>query len=130
MKYWYLLITILMVGCATPQKLGNNIIQYRKTSCLGKCPVFDLYVYSNGNVIYNGIANVKIKGKHNFHISSTMFEMLRQEILNLTSKTNKTIARDLPKTIIKYQEKTYTLPNDKQLIQFNKLLKQLELIEL
>lgn len=37
--------------------------------CFGSCPIYSVVVHGNGNVDYEGIANVKVKGKHSWRIT-------------------------------------------------------------
>ena len=54
----------MMISCSSQKPIQKNeLIYYGKTACLGKCPVFDLYIYEDGKVVYQGFKNVEKKGK-------------------------------------------------------------------
>ena len=60
---------ILVASCKTSSKTKiidtqRALISLSKGRCLGNCPVYDLWVFKNGNVIYNGIDNVNKTGIH------------------------------------------------------------------
>lgn len=116
------------MGCVTSKQTITPIIHYRKTACLGKCPVFDLYVYENGNIRYKRLNNVKIKGDQNFHISKKEVQQLEQEIVKLTIDPLKVFVRDLPKMKITYNGKTITIQQTKQVLKFNALIQKLEIL--
>ncbi|WP_408040338.1 DUF6438 domain-containing protein [Tenacibaculum amylolyticum] len=128
MKYWYVFMISIIIGCATSKQTTTPTIHYRKTACLGKCPVFDLYVYKDGNITYKGLNNVKIKGEQNFHITKQEVTYLEQEIAKLTINTSKVLVRDLPKTKITYNGKTITIQQTKQVPKFNALVQKLGIL--
>lgn len=128
MKYLFLFIIILSIGCGTSKKVAEETIHYRKTACLGKCPVFDLYVHTNGKILYKGIANVKITGEKKFEISKREVKILKEEILKLKNLAVKKKGRDLPKTIVKYKEQIFTVKHN-QLEKFNELIAYLSITQ-
>ncbi|SNR14260.1 DUF6438 domain-containing protein [Tenacibaculum jejuense] len=130
MKQLYIVIILLIVSCSTTKNFSEDKIHYRKTACLGKCPVFDLYVYDNGKVIFNGVNNTKIKGEATYHISAQQVKLLKGELSKLSSVVDSESkkGRDLPKTIVNFDNKTLAFKGNKNLIVFNNLLKQLDLL--
>jgi hypothetical protein len=46
-------------------------------------PVYSLTIFGSGEVVYNGIENVKIKGTQRTHISENSFEELVHEFINI-----------------------------------------------
>ena len=104
-----ILITLGFSCSSVKQNSSEPMIQLTKKRCLGKCPVYDVFMYSDGLVSYNGIDNVKKIGRHQFKISEgKMLELQQlftnakfQEIENPEKK-----GRDLPLTQVSYKNKT------------------------
>ena len=112
MKYLSLIIMILMSPSCSVNKKQRSltqekvIITYSKGKCLGKCPVFDLYIYNNGRVVYNGIDNVDKKGVLETFVS--LEKLKRIEFLMLgfdSSQIGNVNGRDLPFTMLKINNK-------------------------
>ena len=59
----------------------NRLLSIRKTPCFGDCPVYDLNIDKEGNVIYNGIQYVIEEGKREFKLSDVELKKLT-EMLN------------------------------------------------
>lgn len=105
---------ILISSCKTTQTIeeidtSTAVIMFSKSKCLGSCPVYDLWVFKNGNVVYNGIANVSKKGTHKTTIPQsklqeieTLFKTVKPNTLHMTK------GRDKPKTTLKYLNKKVT----------------------
>jgi len=107
-----MLITILImsISCSTIKHDASiPVIQLTKKRCLGKCPVYDLMIYKNGLVTYNGIENVSKRGVHQFNIPTKKIEELNKlfdqsgfkDIVNDKKK-----GRDFPITQLTYHNKT------------------------
>ena len=105
-----ILIFSMSVSCAGIQHDASSpVIQLTKKRCLGKCPVYDLMIYKNGLVTYNGIDHVKKKGIYQFSISSEKIQKLNKLFVDSGFKeieNDKTKGRDFPITQITYQNKT------------------------
>ena len=88
----------------------NTFVKIRKTHCSGDCPVFDITVFKDGKVLFNGVENVLITGIKEFKLSENQLEKVK----NLFSKTtfstysnafvDKGFA-DYPSTFITHQNK-------------------------
>ena len=100
----------MSISCSTIQHDASNpVIQLTKKRCLGKCPVYDLMIYKNGLVTYNGIDHVSKKGLHQFSIPSKRIEELNKLFDESGFKeieNDKTKGRDFPITQLTYQNKT------------------------
>jgi len=88
----------------------NSLIQIRKTTCFGKCPVYSVIVFKDGKVTFNGIDNVLLKGEQKFKISKTKLKNIK-EIFQKTSFStypdsfvNRAVM-DYPSTFITYKNK-------------------------
>ena len=69
----------MSMSCSTLQHdTSSPVIQLTKKRCMGKCPVYDLMIYENGLVTYNGIDHVAKKGLHQFNVSSKKMKELVQ----------------------------------------------------
>ena len=102
----YLLVLILFISSCfnfTKQKelqSPEKIISLEKTACFGRCPVFKIIIYNNGECLYNGIKFVKKSGKYNLKIN-------KQEINKILSQA-KEIGFDNLKN--EYSERITDLP--------------------
>ncbi len=89
-----LTIVILLVGsllflasCSTTQKVLTQeevatlpkVLEYSKGGCKGKCPIFDLTVYENGWMIFNGKAWTKQEGKATGQLTKEEFTQLQAD---------------------------------------------------
>ncbi len=68
---------------ATKSEHSDVVITLERTACHGKCPVYKLVIYGDGNVVYNGEAFVKVKGEH----TSRIPEAQLQELLAVFDQT-------------------------------------------
>jgi uncharacterized protein DUF6438 len=59
------------------------VITLRRTACFGPCPVYKLTIFADGRVLYEGISQVKKKGKAKGRISSAKLEELIEEFENI-----------------------------------------------
>ena len=57
---------------------------YSKSACYGPCPIYQVIVFSDGTVIFNGMKYVKSEGFYKLERSPDLF----QQILLITSKYN------------------------------------------
>lgn len=120
------ILLLIIVSCSSKKELQNKeVIYYGKTACLGKCPVFDFYVFSDGKVIYEGIKNVDKKGKHNFKISKNKLEEIQNEVMKLNSESNTKSVRDIPNTIIKFSGKRIVVQNLQKIKKLDILIQEI-----
>ena len=114
------------MSCSSQKQVQENaLVYYGKTACLGKCPVYDVYVFPDGKVHYQGFQNVTKKGKFEYTISLQKVKEIQQELEKLNFLSNGKIVRDVPKTIVKYNGKQLKLNNTKQLERLQKLLEKI-----
>ena len=127
MKYTMLtFLFLMMISCSSQKPIQKNeLIYYGKTACLGKCPVFDLYIYEDGKVVYLGFKNVEKKGKFITTISKDKVEEIKNEVLKLDVSSNTKTIRDLPNTIIKISERTIKIQNLNKVEHLDKILKNI-----
>ncbi len=61
------------------KNLDSLTISQEKTGCLGSCPSYELVIYGNGTVSYNGYGYVKPKGSFTFTVSDSVIDELITE---------------------------------------------------
>lgn len=104
-----ILVTLGFSCSSVKQNSSDPFIQLTKKRCLGKCPVYDVFVYQDGLVMYNGIENVKKTGRHQFKISDHQLQELQQLFTNSKFKeleNPEKKGRDFPITQLSYHSKT------------------------
>ncbi len=72
--------------------LDDVIIRMERTGCFGTCPIYSLQLKGDGAVVYNGIANVYIRGELHTFVS-------RQQVADLLYEFNRIGFFRLPDTI-------------------------------
>lgn len=55
------------------------IMQFKKTACFGKCPVFSVELLSDGRIFYNGKANVEKIGMYESNVNDSFVYTVYQE---------------------------------------------------
>lgn len=107
---------------AEATKTKNALITFSKGRCLGNCPVYDMWVFNDGKIIYNGIKNVPKTGYQTQRISDETLEKIKHLVEKSFLKATKTQRiRDLPLT---------TLVSKGKSIRFHSNLAKAELLEL
>lgn len=71
MKYLILLCILPMIVWAQPEK--TNVITISGSACYGDCPVFDLMLFADGTLIFNGQENVQAKGIRKLFVPKSIF---------------------------------------------------------
>lgn len=87
MKSLFLILPIAFIGlfaCANSKKQAENSVEsdgkpprqevtefasITKTFCFGKCPVYEMSIFSDGKVVLNGKANIEMLGHWELKIS-------------------------------------------------------------
>ena len=88
----------------------NTFVKVRKTHCSGDCAVYDVILFKDGKVIFNGIDNVLIQGKQEFTISKAKMKKIKGMFKKTSfskysdSYVDKSIM-DFPSTIITHKNK-------------------------
>lgn len=84
----------------------DAFISLSKGKCLNDCPVYDLWVFSDGQVIYNGIENVQKEGIHKMLLSQEAIKYLNQLLLEMKPEDIGGIKeRKKPLTLLKFKKK-------------------------
>ncbi|KGL63709.1 DUF6438 domain-containing protein [Polaribacter sp. Hel1_85] len=55
----------------------NTFVKVRKTHCSGDCAVYDVILFKDGKVAFNGIENVLVKGTQEFNISEAKMKKIK-----------------------------------------------------
>ena len=105
MKNYLLVFILFFCSCfnLTKQKELQSpkiIISLEKTACFGRCPVFKIIIYNNGEALYNGLKFVKKVGEHDLKVS-------KREIDKILSKAKKIGFNNLKN---EYSERITDLP--------------------
>ena len=106
--------TIQLNSQATIDKIKylseNTFAKIRKSQCSGDCPVYELILFKDGKVIYNGIENVLVSGKQEFTISESKLKKIQDKFKKtsfgtyLDNYVDKSLM-DYPSTFITYNDK-------------------------
>jgi TATA-box binding protein (TBP) (component of TFIID and TFIIIB) len=67
-----------------PTDINNVVITLHRSSCLGRCPVYNLTIYGNGSVIYDGKDNVNVTGVQRTNISEEAIQDLLVEFKKIS----------------------------------------------
>ncbi|WP_159025741.1 DUF6438 domain-containing protein [Aquimarina sp. Aq78] len=114
MKYVMIVLIMVNFSCqstkntATDTSKDEALVYYSKGSCMGKCPVYDVWIYEDGSVFYSGIQHVSAKGNIKTKLKEEEFRALKT-ILN--KGLNEDLAfkkvRDWPITTLRFNGKEY-----------------------
>lgn len=67
----------LCANAAAQKKSSSDIlITLERGACYGTCPIYSAQISGDGTVIYNGVENVKIKGRKTFKIPKAKVQEL------------------------------------------------------
>ncbi|CAN5869677.1 hypothetical protein BH20ACI4_BH20ACI4_33670 [soil metagenome] len=65
----------------TDQKMNDNyLIKMSRSACFGNCPAYNLTIYENGKVIFEGVKFTKIKEKEEINLDEEKINALIGEI--------------------------------------------------
>ncbi|MFC1983355.1 DUF6438 domain-containing protein [Chloroflexota bacterium] len=99
-------VLVIAVGCAqpqtpTPSDLDEVVITLERTPCFGACPEYQLTVYGNVTLVYEGKRFVRIEGKRTAIISEEKVRQLLSEFkeidyFSLNDSYEEFMATDMP----------------------------------
>jgi len=103
-------MTLLTTYFTKKQKQTYNIkdafLSLSKGRCLNDCPVYDLWIFKDGQVVYNGIENVQKEGIHKMLISHEAINYLNQLLMEMKPENLGNIReRKKPLTLLKFKGK-------------------------
>ena len=125
---------ILITSCSIGKKLDINdtdkaYISLSKGRCLGNCPVYDLWVFKDGKVLFKGIDNVEKTGLHETVVSKEVIKKIETLVKATNIEDIETPkGRDLPLTILRYNGKKVAFQENRikgNLLILNNLIKSL-----
>jgi hypothetical protein len=101
----YILIWLFAISCKSSKIEGLNpeeaIITYSKSRCFGRCPVYDLYIFNDGKILYKGIENVSKTGTYQSTINLEELDRIKLLLNNLDIQSNQNkLIRDMPVTTL------------------------------
>ncbi|PKV48242.1 hypothetical protein ATE84_0237 [Aquimarina sp. MAR_2010_214] len=116
------MMILIMVGfsCQSTKSTSANVskdealVYYSKGPCLGKCPVYDLWIYHDGSISYSGINHVSVKGNISRKLEEQELKELKR-ILNKDSYGDRVFKkiRDRPITTLRFNGKEYKYYSNK-----------------
>ena len=84
----------------------DAFLSLSKGRCLTDCPVYDLWIFRDGQVVYNGIENVEKKGAHKMLISHEAIKYLNELISGMKPKDIGSVReKKKPLTLLKFKDK-------------------------
>ena len=114
MRFYLLVLILFFTSCFNFIKQKElqspkKIISLEKTACFGRCPVFNIVIYNNGECLYNGIKFVKKSGEYNLKIKKQEINKILSQAKemgfnNLKNEYSERIT-DLPTTYIMINNK-------------------------
>lgn len=108
---------------------NDALLSLSKGKCQNNCPVYDLWIFENGQVIYKGIENVSKEGVHTITISTDLVRKMYDLILNCNPRDiGGAKGRDNPLTIIKFNNKKVVFQSQRakgNLLELNNLLEHI-----
>ena len=126
-------MTLLTSYFTKRQKQSYNIkdafISLSKGKCLNNCPVYDLWIFKDGQVVYNGIENVEKEGVRKMFISLEAIRHLNQLLLKIGPEDLGIIReRKKPLTLLKFKSKRIVYQSSKirgSLLELDRLLESI-----
>ena len=115
MRYFSILFICLLTACYNPKYTGSfdgleRVIEMAKGPCMGKCPVYFLFIYENGLAMYKGRANVEMIGRYYTVLPRKDFKAIKEVFAkaNLTQYQDHYQAEvtDMPSTRISYKSES------------------------
>lgn len=106
------IFSFALFSCANNKNLNSNnieeIFSLNTTSCMGTCPVFELSLYGDQRLVFNGKENTKVSGKKEVILNDEQYEALRGLIesadwVNLKDEY-RTDTQDLPTQNFTYNQ--------------------------
>ena len=105
----FICLSFALLSCSSPPQAtptpgySHLVVTLERTVCFGGCPAYQLTIYGDGRVVYEGKAFVNVKGKQTSQIGSGQVAELVSAFEKagyLSLKDNYTVpASDLPTTI-------------------------------
>ena len=108
------------------ENMGDALLSLSRGKCSNGRPVYDLWVFESGYLIYKGISNVEKNGIHKTAIPLDTVNRIKSYLSSLSSNdVGDSKGRDNPLTIIKYDNKKIVYQSSRAkgaLLELNNLL--------
>lgn len=86
--------------------IKDAFLSLSKGKCINECPVYDLWIFKDGLVVYNGIENVEKQGIHRLFISLEAVKHINHLLLNMGPEDlGNNNQRKKPLTLLKFKGK-------------------------
>jgi len=127
-KYLSILILgLTFVQCSSTKYVKEEaLLYYGKTQCLRSCPVFDMYIFEDGKVLYEGVKNTTPLGKQEYTVKPDDIKKIKQVLEKVDFEAKDKLTRDLPNTILKFKGNTLISQDIKQLKELIILLEKIK----
>jgi hypothetical protein len=122
-------MAMTLVKCSSSKNIKKEeaFLYYGKTQCLGKCPVFDMYLFKDGKVLYEGIKNVSKLGMHQFSIKTEDVDEIKKELEKIDFTTKEKLTRDFPNTVLKFKGKRLAIQKNEKVKRLMFLLEKIKI---
>jgi hypothetical protein len=104
-------VSTLTFSCIGPGRTISEkdlLIEMKRTSCYGYCPVYTLKIAENGKGLFEGVENIKKIGRYSFSLSQDELNELQNSFLQIDFYQLQKIyyepVPDLPTTYITYNK--------------------------
>ena len=121
-------MSLTFAQCSSTKYVKEEaLLYYGKTQCLRSCPVFDMYIFEDGKVLYEGIKNITPLGKQEYTIKPDDIKKIKQILEKIDFTAKEKLIRDLPNTVLKFKGKTLVSQDTKQLKELIFLLEKIKI---
>jgi len=83
-----LILVFLLISCGTSQEIPleqqEKLVSLKKGGCFGRCPIYELTVYTNGKITYRGERYTQMLGLWESQLDNERMQNLRNQL----KKTN------------------------------------------
>lgn len=123
----YSIFILMLLSCKTKTTIAETpteqaFIQFSQESCLGTCPAYDVWIFEDGQLLYEGIANVSLKGTYKTELSEVQLNTLKTLLEDIAEVETGTIeGRDLPKTTLTFSNQKFSYHETKAIGNLKKI---------
>jgi len=117
MKRFALILLVVMMGCKSTEvtSKAQPVIFMTKGACMGTCPVYDISIYANGQVLLNAKQFLPIEGNYEAKLPNqdlkALLNAFEQSNFSSFEKSYTSNMTDLPTTKLTYRvsDEPYTV---------------------
>lgn len=101
------------LSAATQNKEKQELLNYRTSSCMGRCAVYEFQVFSDKSATIDGKLFCKVEGKHETQLTDKMYQQILSKMKSVNFFELKDVyddkyVQDIPAVYIKVNEKGKT----------------------